>query len=139
MGQGPAILNWERALVVLTGTVVGVVIVAALYWAQIVFIPLALAIFMTFLLTPAVRSLQRRGLGRIPSVTVVVLFAALLLGALSWLVASQVTGLLNDLPQYSANITAKVKALRELISGPEELEKMIEEVKRRAIKAALRP
>ena len=36
-----------------------------LYWAQVVFIPLALAIFLAFVLNPLVRALQRRGLAAI--------------------------------------------------------------------------
>src|SRR6187200_3101396 len=39
---------------VLTATVLATVVVSCLYWAQVVFIPLALAVFLTFLLGPAV-------------------------------------------------------------------------------------
>ena len=42
----------------LTGTVVGVVVVSRLYWAQTVFIPVALAVFLTFLLAPLVTALS---------------------------------------------------------------------------------
>ena len=35
--------GWQRAILTLTGTVVGVVVVGTLYWAQSVFIPVALA------------------------------------------------------------------------------------------------
>jgi hypothetical protein len=52
--------SWQRALVVLTGTVVGVVGVSCLYWAQRVFIPVALAVFLTFLLALSLRSFISR-------------------------------------------------------------------------------
>ena len=93
-----------------------------------VFIPLALAIFLAFLLNPLVRVLQRRGLGRVASVLVVVLLAALLLAGLGALVAWQVTGLVAKLPDYSTNIQGKVHSLRELGSGSKRLEKMIDDV-----------
>ena len=35
--------GWQRAILTLTGTVVGVVVILALYWAQAVFIPVAAA------------------------------------------------------------------------------------------------
>ena len=72
--------GWQRALIVLTGTVVGVVVVSCLYWAQRVLVPVALAVFLTFLLTPLVGFLQRRGLRRMPAVVLVALLAALGLG-----------------------------------------------------------
>ena len=72
--------GWQRAIVTLTGTVVGVVVIAALFWAQAVFIPVALAGFLTFLLSPMVDRFRRLGLPRTPSVIVVVLLAATVLG-----------------------------------------------------------
>ena len=106
--------GWQRALVILTGTVVGVVVIACLYWAQVVFIPVALAVFLTFILTPLVLSLQRRGLGRVPSAILVVLAAALLLGGTGWLVVRQMTSLAVELPQYADNVKGKVQSLQAL-------------------------
>jgi len=40
--------------------------IALLYWAKAVVIPVALAVRMTFLLTPMVNALWRWGLGRTP-------------------------------------------------------------------------
>ena len=45
-------------------------VVAGLYWLQAVLIPVALAVLLTFLLSPVVGTLQRRGLGRVPAVLV---------------------------------------------------------------------
>ena len=44
-----------------------VLVVVVLYWAQAVFVPIALAILLTFVLTPPVTWLQR-WIGRIPVV-----------------------------------------------------------------------
>ena len=130
MAKVSAAPTWQRALVLLTGTVVGVVLVASLYWARLIFIPVALAIFLTFLLIPSVKAFQKRGLRRIPSVIAVVLVTALFLGALGWWVTQQATRLLDDLPTYAANIKDKVKTLRTLGSGGavERLVKMLEKV-----------
>ena len=43
----------------------GVLVVAVLYWAQAVLVPFALAILLTFVLTPPVTWLQR-WVGRVP-------------------------------------------------------------------------
>jgi predicted PurR-regulated permease PerM len=130
VSKASATPGWQRALVVLTGTVVGVVVVAALYWAQVVFIPVALAVFLAFLLNPPVRLLQQRGLGRIPSVLLVVLLAGLLMGGLGWLAVRQVTGLLGQLPNYTANVKAKIKSLQESGGGSARLEQMVDEITR---------
>ena len=104
--------NGQRALVVLTSTVVGVVVVIALYWAQTILIPVALAVYLAFLLKPLVSAFQRHRLGRILSVLLAVFLVVLLLGSMGWVVTRQVTGLVEELPQYTDNIQAKIASLR---------------------------
>ncbi len=87
------------------------IVVAALWAAQEVLIPLALAILLTFLLAPVVRRLENLHLPRIPSVLVVVLVAFGLLGGIGWLVTGQLLELANDLPVYKENITTKLRNL----------------------------
>jgi predicted PurR-regulated permease PerM len=43
-----------------------VLVVVVLYWAQAVFVPFALAVLLTFVLTPPVTALER-WVGRIPA------------------------------------------------------------------------
>ena len=130
MAKTSAIPGWQLALVILTGTVVGVVVVTCLYWAQTVFIPVALAVFLTFLLAPLVAVLQRRGLRRLPSVLLVVMLAAAVLGGVVWLITAQVTSLAGEVPKYTEHIKSKVKTLRSLSQGSvtSRLEKMIHEI-----------
>ena len=52
MAKTSATPGWQLALLILTSTVVGVVVVTCLYWARTVFIPVALAVFLTVLLAP---------------------------------------------------------------------------------------
>jgi predicted PurR-regulated permease PerM len=44
-----------------------VLVIASLYWAKAVLIPLALALMLTFLLQPIVAALHRRRLGHTPA------------------------------------------------------------------------
>ncbi len=56
---------WQRAIVLLSGTVVGLVLVIVLIWGRPVLVPIALAGLLTFLLNPVVRFLSRRGVPHI--------------------------------------------------------------------------
>ncbi len=117
MAKTSTVPGWQLALLILTGTVVSVVVVTCLYWARTVFIPVAMAVFLTFLLAPVVTALQRRGLRRLPAVLLVVMLAAAVLGGGIWLVTAQVTSLAGDVPTYTKNIEGKVKWLRHLGQG----------------------
>src|SRR5262245_12467267 len=90
---------------------VGLVVVA-LYWGQRIFVPLALAVLLTLLLSPVVSRLERRGLKRLPAVLSVAGLTFVLLGLAGWAVAAQITDLLADLPQHQADVRAKVAQLR---------------------------
>src|SRR5262245_46494940 len=90
---------------------VGLVVVA-LYWGQRIFVPLALAVLLTLLLSPVVSRLERHGLRRYSAVLSVAGLAFLLIGLAGWTVAAQVTSLLADLPQHRAHIRAKLAQLR---------------------------
>ena len=109
--------DWQRALVALSATVVTAAIVGVLYWARSIFIPVTLAIFLAFVLAPAVARLQRRGLGRTTAVIAtvgLVLFGSVGVGAV---VVQQVAQLANTLPDRRDSITAKVQAAKLWISG----------------------
>lgn len=88
------------------------IVVAALYFAQVVLIPLALALLLSFLLAPLVTRLERWKLGRVPSVLIVTLVALGAVVALGWTVAVQVVNLGENLPQYRANIVKHVNDIR---------------------------
>jgi predicted PurR-regulated permease PerM len=96
--------------------------------AQDVFIPIALAMLLTFVLSPIVERLQRWRLPRVAAVVVTVAFAFSVLGGVGWLLVSQVTTLADDLPQYKHNITGKIRQLRR-VGKPDSLEKAQSTVK----------
>ncbi len=89
-------------------------LVAILYWAQAIFMPVALAILLTFLLAPVVGQLQRWGLNRSLSVALVVLVTVCLLGGMIWLATAQIRNLADELPHYRANMRQKIGDLRKL-------------------------
>jgi predicted PurR-regulated permease PerM len=107
-----------------------VLVIACLYWAKAVLIPVALAVLLTFLLNPVVRLLQRRWLPRTPAVLLVVLLAFSVLGGISWTVTRQLTALAYELPRYQENLKHKMGDLRELGKGGiiERLQTTIKEV-----------
>src|SRR5262245_30168330 len=98
-----------RPLVVL-GTIVLVIVV--LTWAQLVVIPFVLALLLTFILTTPVKSLQNRGVPRVPAVLLVMLITVLLMGGLVLAISLQVQDLIEEIPTKQNNLAAKVKALR---------------------------
>jgi predicted PurR-regulated permease PerM len=93
-----------------------VLIVAVLYWAQVVLVPLALAGLLTFFLTPVVTRLQR-WVGRVPAVLTTTIAAVALLGLVGWGLSWQVAGVLDDLPAYRENIQQRVRAIQGASRG----------------------
>jgi predicted PurR-regulated permease PerM len=111
-GDGQRLL---RVLVNIASFMAFIVVIACLYWGQTVFIPVAMAFLLTFLLQPVVALFQRIGLGRTLSVLLVVVVAGMMFAGIGWVVVRQVTGLAYDLghnPQYKAHIKQKLTDLR---------------------------
>ena len=94
-----------------------VVVVAALYFARAVFIPLALAVLLAFLLAPLVVRLRHWGLGRVPSTIIVVLFSFLLIAIFGGVMTSQLADLAHKLPGYEQNIARKFESLKSSGGG----------------------
>ncbi len=105
-------------------------IVVVLYWAQAVLVPLALAILLTFVLTPPVTWLQR-WVGRVPAVLLVATLVFALLGLAGWAVTRQMNHLVDDLPGYRANIREKIADVRGAGKGGavEKLQETLEGIK----------
>lgn len=89
------------------------VVVAILYFAREVFLPLAMAVLLTFMLAPIVGGLRRLGLSRVIAVVVSSLSAFLVVAAFAFVVGTQVTEVAGNLPTYQNNILQKVRGLKE--------------------------
>lgn len=92
------------------------VVIAVLYLAKVVLIPLALAILFSFLLAPLVRRLER-WLWRIVATLLVVFLVFSLIGAVAAIAGRQAVSLAAKLPEYRENIVGKIRALREPQEG----------------------
>lgn len=95
-----------------TATII-VLIVATLYFGQEIFVPIALAILLSFALAPAVRWLRWIRVPRVVAVLTVVTLAFAIIGAFGTIVAWQVGDLARQLPTYQRNIESKIDAFRE--------------------------
>lgn len=104
-------------------------IVAALYFARELLIPLALSALLTFLLSPLVRRIER-WVGRIAAVLVVVLLIFTGLGAAGWMLSRQLVDLATKLPEYKGNIITKIHAFKMPQGGAfSKLSETVEELK----------
>ncbi len=95
-----------------------VLIVAILYFAETVIVPLALAVLLTFVLTPLVVYAQRLGLRRVPATLLVILATLLVFGLVGWGVWTQVSSLSRELPAHRAQMRAKMAELWGAGKGP---------------------
>jgi len=91
-----------------------VLVVACLYWAQIVLMPIALAVLITFLLSPLVTALQRRRVPRVVAVLVVVVLALTAVAGVGVVLVTQAVSLSEELPKYQSNIKQKIADIRLL-------------------------
>ena len=95
------------------GTVViGAAAIVALYFGRDVFVPMALAILLSFALAPPALLLRRCHFGRVPSVVTVVIVTFVAISGLGVLIGDQFAYLADNLPQYQYNITEKIHSLQ---------------------------
>jgi|CZKS01.1.fsa_nt_gi predicted PurR-regulated permease PerM len=95
-----------------------VAVIAILYLARAILIPLAFAIILTLVLTPAVGWLQKLGLGRLPSVLLIMVVSIATAGGVGWVIFNELVEVINDLPSYQQNIHNKIEAIRTPGKGP---------------------
>ena len=87
-------------------------IVASMYWARPVLIPVALAMLLAFLISPVDSAFQRLGLGRVVSVALLAVMTFSLIGVIGWAVSVQVKEIANNLPSYQGNIKKRIEDLQ---------------------------
>jgi predicted PurR-regulated permease PerM len=103
--------------------ILAVIIIAMLYFGGEIFVPIALAILLSFVLAPMVELLQRIHVPRGLSVVSVVILAFALIFALGSLLATQLTQLAGDLPRYQSTISEKIQSFRDTKAGSSTLER----------------
>ena len=107
-------MNGNRATGLLT-LAAAAIVVAALYFAQEVLIPFALAVVLSFLIGPLVARLQRWGVHRVAAVLLSMITILGATGLLGWFVAGQFREIATMLPQYRHGITAKIESARRAL------------------------
>ena len=100
-----------RMAAILTG------VVAVLYLAREILIPLAFAVTLSLVLSPAVGWLRKLHIGRFPAVLGVMLVSITAAGGIGYVIFNQMVQVLTDLPGYRENIDSKLKALRAPDTG----------------------
>src|ERR1700730_14738501 len=94
---------------------VGAFVVAILYFAREILVPIALAVLLSFVLAPLVRMLQRLKIPRTLAVMGAVGTAFIITFSLATMVMVEVNQLANDLPRYETNLSEKIRNLRDAV------------------------
>jgi predicted PurR-regulated permease PerM len=92
-------------------------VVAFLYLARDLIVPIALAILLSFLLAPAVRGLRRWHIGRVTAVSLTVLMAFLAIIGFTAVILQEISSLAQQLPEYRSNLETKIRSLPGTVPG----------------------
>jgi predicted PurR-regulated permease PerM len=103
----------ERAL----GIIATATILALLYFARDVLVPITLAIILSLLIAPLVRALRHIGLGQTLSVLAAVLVLAFSFAAVAGVIGSQLVHMAASLPRYERTIEHKLRTLNDITVG----------------------
>lgn len=98
---------------------------------QEIFVPLALSLLLSFTLAPIVSFLRKRSVPKILAVILAVISAFCAIAVFSFVVATQVANLAENIPTYQRNIVSKVQVLAQAGSGNgvlEHLSKVVEKM-----------
>jgi AI-2E family transporter len=120
--SGPRADLGRRAQAVDT-IIIGVAVVAGLYFGREVLVPMSIAVLLSFVLVPFTDALSRLRIGRVASVLIAVVLAFAILGVLGALIDRQAAQLSENLPAYQVEIGKKLDAVRSLAFGARMVEK----------------
>jgi predicted PurR-regulated permease PerM len=95
---------------------VSVVVVAALYLAKTVLIPITLAVLLSFMLGPVVGLFRRLHLPKIAAVLLAVLLALVVILLIAALIGTQIADLAGNFAHYQATIMRKFTVIRGFIN-----------------------
>jgi predicted PurR-regulated permease PerM len=106
----PAPSKRDRALSIIAGATV----LALLYFAREVLVPVTLAVILSLLIAPLVRALRRLGLGQTGSVLTAVLMLVLSFSLFATVIGAQLIGMTGSLSRYERTLEHKIEALNNL-------------------------
>ena len=96
---------------------IAAIIVAALYFGQELFVPLAIAVLLSFALSPVVRALRKIHVPRGLAVAGTVGLAFAIIFAVGAVITAQVTDLGNQVPTYETALKQKIRAINAMTGG----------------------
>ncbi|MEP6715811.1 MAG: AI-2E family transporter [Terriglobia bacterium] len=91
--------------------------VAVLYFARDLLQPFAFALLLAFLLSPAVKRLEGWRIHRIPAALLVFVFTSAVFVVVGWMVANQLIQIVESLPQYQSNVSARIEVVKGKSKG----------------------
>ena len=93
------------------GIIATATVLALLYFARDVLVPITLAFILSLLIAPMVRALRRLKLGQTTSVLAAVLVLALSFGAIAAVIGTQLVHMADNLPKYERTLERKLETL----------------------------
>jgi predicted PurR-regulated permease PerM len=115
--DGRARADLPRGVFGMMAVLVTATVIAILYFAREVFVPIILAILLSFLLAPAVRWLRRLRVGRVTAVGLTALLAFMAIAGFAAVVVGEISSLAQQLPEYRYNLETKIRSLPGMVPG----------------------
>jgi predicted PurR-regulated permease PerM len=105
--QGTTLINMQ----------VAALIIAGLYFGREIFVPVALAVLLSFVLAPFISRLRSLRLPRVAAVLAVVVLGFAIIFSLGGLMVTQASRLAEALPGYEMTLRNKIETLRGITGG----------------------
>jgi predicted PurR-regulated permease PerM len=112
--ENPPVSGAVRRAVIIVAVLA---VVAVLFLARQVLVPVCFALMLSFAVLPAVRGLGRLGLGRGVAVPTAILALVVILGGIIAMLGAQVVHLARSLPTYEATIHSRMHVIHHLTLG----------------------
>ena len=114
----------SRPLDTLATMLIVLLTIGILFVAREILVPIAIAVLLSFVLSPLVKLLRRTGLHKSVAVGFTVFATFLITVSLGGILAKQVSDLAADAPKYQATVTQKVDRAREFAANSTILQKL---------------
>ncbi|MFC6998819.1 AI-2E family transporter [Rufibacter roseus] len=110
----------------------GILLIVALYYGRLFFIPLFFAILLSMLMTPVSNWLERKGIGRVWATLICILLIILFIAAVLLAISLQAASFSQDLPQIQKKLQETLSNVQQWIQqqfgvAPEEQLKFMQE------------
>ncbi len=115
--DGRAGSDLPRGMFGMLAVLVAATVIAILYFAREVFVPITLAILLSFLLAPAVRWLRRLRVGRVTAVGFTAVLAFMAIAGFAAVVVGEISSLAQQLPEYRYNLQTEIRSLPGIVPG----------------------